>query len=192
MTFYELFFLAAALSMDAFAVSVCKGFTVKNLNLSKTFIIAFYFGLFQAIMPLIGYLLANLFSEQIQGFDHWVAFILLSGLGIKMLSEAFKKDEADSDENDGSIRLTVMIPLAVATSIDALAAGITLRLRGVENILSAILLIGIVTLIVCMIGVKIGSIFGMKYQKKAEITGGVILILLGIKILLEDLDIISL
>lgn len=192
MTLYDLFFLAVALAMDAFAVSVCKGFTLWKIDFGKAITVGLYFGVFQALMPFLGYLLANLFSEQIQGFDHWVAFFLLSALGIKMIIEAVKEKDECCDDDCGCISFRVMLPLAVATSIDALAAGITLRLKGNVDILTAIIIIGVVTFIICVLGVWIGHFFGVKYQKKAEITGGVILILLGLKILLEDLGLISL
>lgn len=190
MDFHELFLMAVALSMDAFAVSVCKGFTVKNITPGKTITVGLYFGIFQALMPLLGYLLAGIFKEQIMEYDHWVAFLLLSGLGIKMLIEAYSKDQELPDENSDSVRFLVMIPLAVATSLDALAAGISLSFLEVD-ILSAVLFIGIVTFLLSLVGVKVGHAFGMKYQRKAEVAGGVILILLGVKILLEHLEVIS-
>ncbi len=193
MTLYDLFFLAVALAMDAFAVSVCKGFTLQKIDFGKAVTVGLYFGVFQALMPFLGYLLANVFSEQIQGFDHWVAFILLGFLGIKMIIEAVREKEECCDKDCGSISFRVMLPLAIATSIDALAAGITLRInKGNVDILTAIIIIGVVTFIICALGVWIGHFFGVKYQKKAEIFGGVILILLGIKILLEDLGVIAL
>ncbi|HPP84375.1 MAG TPA: manganese efflux pump MntP family protein [Bacillota bacterium] len=191
MTLYDLFFLSVALAMDAFAVSVCKGFTLRKINFGNAVTVGLYFGVFQAIMPFFGFLLANLFSEQIQGFDHWVAFVLLGALGVKMIIEAVQEKEECCDMDCGSIRFRVMLPLAVATSIDALAAGITLRLKGNVDILAAIAIIGVVTFIICALGVWIGHIFSVKFQKKAEIAGGVILILLGVKILLEDLGFIS-
>ncbi|PKM61740.1 MAG: hypothetical protein CVU97_06870 [Firmicutes bacterium HGW-Firmicutes-21] len=187
MNFYELVFLSVALSMDAFAVSVCKGFSVRGLNTGKTITVGLYFGVFQALMPLTGYLLASIFSEQIQAFDHWIAFVLLVGIGMKMLIDALRNDLSCPVENSGSVRFLVMLPLAVATSIDALAAGVTLSFLQV-NILGAVLLIGAITFCLSIIGVKIGHAFGMKYQKRAEITGGVILILLGAKILLDHLE----
>lgn len=194
MTLYDLFFLAVALAMDAFAVSICKGFTLLKIDFGKSVTVGLYFGIFQALMPFLGYLLANIFSEQIQGFDHWVAFVLLGFLGIKMIIEAVKEKDECCDKDCGSISFRVMLPLAIATSIDALAAGITLRLnsKGNVDILTAIIIIGVVTFIICVLGVWIGHLFGVKYQKKAEIAGGVILILLGVKILLEDLGILVL
>jgi putative Mn2+ efflux pump MntP len=192
MTLYDLFFLSVALAMDAFAVSVCKGFTVKKIDFGKAVTVGLYFGVFQALMPFLGYLLADLFSEQIQGFDHWVAFVLLGALGIKMIIEALKEDELACDKDCGSVGFKIMLPLAIATSIDALAAGIMLRIKGNVDILTAIIIIGVVTFVICILGVWIGHIFGVKFQKKAEIAGGVILILLGVKILLEDLGILVL
>ena len=184
MGFFELLLTAAALSMDAFAVSVCKGFSINTLNPKKILIIGFYFGFFQAFMPLLGYIFASIFSERIQEYAHWAAFILLCGIGVKMLIEALSNEQSCPAENRGSVRLLVMLPLAVATSLDALAAGISFSLLKVD-ILLAILLIGTVTFIISAAGVGVGHAVGMKYQKKAEITGGVILILLGIKVLLE-------
>ncbi|HAN20112.1 MAG: hypothetical protein A2Y15_05465 [Clostridiales bacterium GWF2_36_10] len=190
MDFYSLFLLALALSMDAFAVSICKGISVRKMNFKKAIVIGIYFGFFQALMPFIGFFLTDLFSKQIESFDHWVAFALLIGIGIKMLLEAFDKEKS-CDINSGSVRFLVMIPLAVATSIDALAAGITLHIEKV-NIYLAVLLIGVVTFILCMLGSKVGNFLGTKCQKTAEIIGGIILILIGIKILLEHLELFSL
>lgn len=191
MDFYSLFLLALALSMDAFAVSICKGITVKNMDLKKALVIGLYFGLFQALMPFIGFYLTDIFSEQIKSFDHWIAFALLLFIGIKMLLEAFKGENKSCDINSGSIKFLVMIPLAIATSIDALAAGITLHIEN-ANIYASILLIGTVTFYFCVLGSKVGNYLGLKWQKSAEIIGGIILVLLGIKILLEHLELFSL
>lgn len=191
MEFYALLLLAVGLSMDAFAVSVCKGITVRNMNFKKALLVGFYFGFFQALMPLIGFLLTGIFSEQIKSFDHWVAFGLLLFIGIKMLIEAFEKPkDTGSDCNSGSVRFLVMIPLAVATSIDALAAGIALSIANVR-ILYAIAIIGVVTFVFCTFGAKVGCFFGKRFQKLAEILGGIILVLLGIKILLDHLELIK-
>lgn len=188
MEFYALLLLAVGLSMDAFAVSICKGITVRDMNFKKALLVGFYFGFFQALMPLIGFLLTGIFSEQIKSFDHWVAFILLLFIGIKMLIEAFEKPkDTECDSNSGSVKFLVMIPLAVATSIDALAAGITLSIMKVE-IFYAISLIGFVTFVFCTFGAKVGCFLGKRFQKLAEILGGIILVLLGIKILLEHLE----
>lgn len=190
MDFLDLFILAVGLSMDAFAVSLCKGITVRNMNLKKSIVIGLYFGFFQALMPLIGYLLTGIFSEQIKSFDHWIAFALLLFIGIKMLIEAFEKEKEEESCNY-SLGFLVMIPLAFATSVDALAAGITLSINKVD-ILLAITLIGVVTFLLCAIGAKVGFLFGKKFQKIAEILGGIVLILLGIKILFADLDLFHL
>jgi len=184
-----LFLIAVALAMDAFAVSVCKGFSIRKITISKIIIVGVYFSVFQALMPLIGYYLANLFSNQILEYSHWIAFVLLSVLGVKMLIESLKKGQTCPIESSGSIRFFVMLPLAIATSLDAMTAGVSFSFLNV-NMLYAISIIGIVTFIICIIGVKIGSIFGIKYQRKAEVTGGLILIFIGVRILLEHLEII--
>lgn len=183
----EIFFLGVGLAMDAFAVSICKGLSMKKMEWKKAIIIALYFGGFQALMPVIGYLLGVGFEDKIASIDHWIAFGLLSIIGINMIREALgKKEEGQND----SIDFKTMIVLAIATSIDALAVGVTFAFLRV-NLLIAILIIGIVTFLISMWGVKIGNVFGDKYESKAEITGGIILILLGIKILLEHLGIIA-
>lgn len=179
----ELVVLSIGLAMDAFAVSVCKGLSMSKMSWKKACIIGLYFGIFQALMPLIGYLLGINFQEKIDNIDHWIAFILLGIIGINMIKEAMSKQKESSND---SIKFKDMIVLAIATSIDALAVGITFAFLKV-NILLAISLIGIITLVLSIIGVKIGNIFGNKYEKKAQLVGGIILILLGIKILLEHL-----
>lgn len=179
----ELFLFAIALSMDAFAVSVCKGLTLEKLKVKYAVLAGLYFGGFQALMPLIGYLLGSQFQKFIESVDHWIAFSLLLLLGINMIREAITEEDG---EVDASFSFKVMLPLAVATSIDALAAGITFAFLCV-NIWRAIALIGITTFAFSAIGIKIGNAFGNKFQKKAEIAGGVILILIGIKILWEHL-----
>lgn len=181
----EIFFIGIGLSMDAFAVSICKGLSVKKLQLKNALTCGIYFGGFQALMPLIGYILGVQFKNKIESIDHWIAFVLLALIGINMIKEAFS-DEENSD-NDFSFR--TMVLLAIATSIDALAVGVTFAFLSV-NILLAIAIIGCTTFIIAIIGVKIGNIFGLKYKKNAEIAGGVILILIGLKILLEHLNII--
>ena len=186
MSFFELLLLALALSMDAFAVSVCKGFSVKRMNMPKAVVVGLYFGIFQALMPLIGYLFANTFSERIEGIAHFAAFLLLMGIGIKMIYEAVKEDKSCPTDS-GSLRFFVMIPLAVATSLDALAAGISFSLLQVD-IIRAVLLIGSVTFFICLLGVKAGHYLGMKHQMKAEIAGGIILIILGLKIIAEHFE----
>ena len=180
--------LGFGLSMDAFAVSVCKGLAGKRASFSNMLKCGLWFGGFQALMPLIGFCLANLFKEQIEAVDHWVAFFLLAIIGVNMLKEAFeKKDGCEECSADYSVK--TMFTMAVATSVDALAVGISLSLKGDVNIWAAISIIGITTCVLSAIGVKIGSVFGDKFEKKAQIAGGVILIILGIKILLEHLGI---
>ena len=182
----ELIVLSIGLAMDAFAVAVCKGLSMSKMNWKKACIVGAYFGIFQAAMPLIGYLLGISFQDKIASIDHWIAFVLLGAIGINMIKEAISKDKESSND---SVKFKDMLILAIATSIDALAVGITFAFLKV-NILLAISLIGIITFVLSIIGVKIGNIFGDKYEKKAEFAGGTILILLGIKILLEHLGIL--
>lgn len=182
----ELIVLSVGLAMDAFAVAVCKGLSVTKIKWENACIIGMYFGGFQALMPLIGYLLGISFQNQIVNIDHWIAFILLGAIGINMIKEAISKD---SEKQNASIKFKDMLILAIATSIDALAVGITFAFLEV-NIWLAITLIGIITFVISILGVKIGNIFGDKYEKKAEFAGGLILILLGVKILLEHLGIL--
>lgn len=179
----ELIILSIGLAMDAFAVAICKGLSMQKMNWKKACIIGAYFGIFQALMPLAGYLLGVNFQEKIVNIDHWVAFILLGIIGLNMIKEAISKETEIAND---SIKFKDMLILAIATSIDALAVGITFAFLKV-NILLAISLIGGITFAISVAGVKIGNIFGDKYEKKAEFAGGVILILLGIKILLEHL-----
>lgn len=185
MSILEIILTSVGLSMDAFAVSICKGLSLKKIDVKKCFIIGLYFGFFQAIMPLIGYFLGVNMKEFIMSIDHWIVFVLLAMIGINMVLEAFREENNINDKID----FKTMIMLAIATSIDALAVGITFAFLEV-NILLAVSLIGIITFAICMIGVKIGNIFGNKYEKKAQVFGGVILILLGLKILLEHLGIL--
>lgn len=189
MGFGELFLLAIGLSMDAFAVSVCKGLSVKNAGVKEGVICGGWFGGFQAMMPLVGYLLGAMFAEAIQAFDHWVAFGLLAIIGINMLKEAFFSD-CDCEENNGDLSVKTMFVMAVATSIDALAVGISLAMAGDVNIAAAVALIGVTTFLLSGIGVKIGNLFGNRFEKKAQVAGGVILIALGVKILLEHLGVL--
>ncbi len=189
MGFGELFLLAVGLSMDAFAVSVCKGLSVKKAGLKESAICGGWFGGFQGLMPLIGFFLGTLFAGAIEAFDHWVAFGLLAIIGINMLKEAFEKECECCDKNaDFSVK--TMFVMAVATSIDALAVGISLAMAGDVNIVVAVVLIGVTTFLLSGLGVKIGNIFGNRFEKKAQVAGGVILILLGIKILLEHLGVL--
>ena len=183
----ELLLLSVGLGMDAFAVSVCKGISMKKMNWKKAIIIGLYFGGFQALMPVIGYFLGSAFESLITNIDHWIAFILLGTIGGKMIKDSFA-DESDNCNDDVSFK--TMFVLAVATSIDALAIGITFAFLNV-NLILAVALIGVITFILAVIGTKIGNRFGDKYQNKAELVGGIILVLLGIKILLEHLNIIK-
>ncbi len=184
----ELFILAVGLSMDAFAVSVCKGLSTQKLKAKHYLIIGAWFGGFQALMPTIGYFLGSTFEKYITSVDHWVAFILLAIIGGNMIREGCSME--DGKAND-SFSFKTMIVLAVATSIDALAVGITFALLPDVNIVAAVSFIGVTTFIISAIGLKVGNIFGLKYKSKAEIAGGVILILIGTKILLEHLGVIN-
>lgn len=188
MGFLTLMALAVGLSMDAFAVSVCKGLSMKKAGVKGMAVCGGWFGSFQALMPLIGFLLGSLFANAIVSVDHWIAFGLLALIGVNMLREAFSEGEEDKEES-ADLSARTMFVLAVATSIDALAVGISLAMAGNVNIWAAVLLIGCTTFLLSAIGVKVGSIFGNKFEKKAQIAGGVILILLGIKILLEHLGV---
>lgn len=185
MSSLELFILAIGLSMDAFAVAVCKGLSMKQFSLKKAGIVGLYFGFFQAAMPLIGFLLGVSFSAKIESVDHWIAFILLLIIGGNMIKESFHKD---SESSNDSVSFSNMIVLAIATSIDALAVGITFACLTV-NIPIAIGFIGVITFSLSMLGVKIGNVFGAAHKSKAEFAGGFILILLGSKILFEHLGI---
>lgn len=182
----ELLILAIGLSMDAFAVSVCKGLAMKKLEFKNMVLVGLWFGGFQALMPTIGYFLGVQFKNQITAIDHWIAFVLLGIIGANMIKEACSKD--DEEEVKANLDVKTMFMLAIATSIDALAVGITFAFLSV-NLVHAVTFIGITTFILSAVGVGIGNIFGTKYKAKAEIAGGIILILLGIKILLEHLGI---
>ena len=186
----ELLLLAVGLSMDACAVSICKGLAMKKATLKEGTIFGIWFGGFQALMPLIGFFLGSLFADAIKTVDHWIAFVLLALIGINMLREAFGKcDECEEQEADLSAK--TMFIMAVATSIDALAVGISLAMAGNVNIIMAVCLIGVITFLLSCAGVKIGNIFGSRFEKKAQAAGGIILILLGVKILLEHLGVIG-
>ncbi|MBU5470269.1 manganese efflux pump MntP family protein [Falcatimonas sp. MSJ-15] len=187
MDLFTLFILAVGLSMDAFAVSICKGLAMQKITIKKAGIVGLWFGGFQALMPVIGYLLGSTFKDKITAIDHWIAFILLAIIGANMIKEALSKEE---EKEDASLKPKEMLVLAIATSIDALAVGITFSFLNV-NILVAASFIGITTFILSALGVKIGNVFGTKYKSKAELTGGIILILLGVKILLEHLGILT-
>ena len=214
MSFLEVFILAIGLSMDAFAIAVCKGLNMKKLNIKQGFIIAFMFGLFQLAMPIIGYYFCRPFEEYIQNFDHWIIFGLLCFIGLKMIIDCVKEIKQSKKENtklDASVKTNKLdnnlksgaeencdklnfgeiVSLAFATSIDALAVGITFAMVD-ANIFTSCLIIGIVTLVLCFVGVIIGNFFGSKIKSTAEILGGTILILIGLKILLEHLGLLIL
>ena len=187
MSLFSLFVLAIGLSMDAFAVSVCKGLALKKAELRQMGIVGLWFGAFQALMPLAGYFVGAQFRDSIMAYDHWIAFGLLALIGGNMIREAlFDREE---EETSAALSAAAMLPMAVATSIDALAVGVTFAFLSV-NIWFSVALIGVITCLLSMLGVKAGSLFGAKYEKKAEILGGVILILLGGKILLEHLGVL--
>ena len=187
MGFLELLLLAVGLSMDAFAVSLCKGLSMKKASLKAGVICGSWFGGFQAMMPLIGYFLGTIFADAIVAIDHWIAFGLLALIGINMLKEAFGNED---EENNDDLSVETMFIMAVATSIDALAVGISLAMAGNVNIFAAVALIGITTFLLSGIGVKVGNIFGSRFEKPAQVAGGLILILLGAKILLEHLGVL--
>ncbi len=187
MSFIDIFVLGIALSMDAFAVALCKGLKLKgDLNIKKCVHVGLWFGFFQALMPLVGYLLGVGFSEHIEKYDHFIAFGLLSVIGISMIKESFDKE--DSCDNS-SMKFKEMLLLAVATSIDALAVGVTFAFLHV-NIIFAVIIIGVTTFIISSVAVKIGNIFGSKFKSGAEVFGGVTLILIGFKILVEHLGVL--
>lgn len=188
MNLVELFLIAVGLSMDAFAVSVCKGLAMKKCTFSKAALVGVYFGGFQALMPLIGFILGVQFKDIITSIDHWIAFILLGLIGANMVREALGSCD-ECEEADDSLDVKTMLGLAVATSIDALAVGVTFAFLRV-NIVPAVCFIGVITFTLSAAGVKIGNVFGTKYQTKAEIIGGIILVLMGCKILLEHLGVI--
>lgn len=199
MGLWELFVIALGLSMDAFAVAICKGLSIKQMSWKNAFITGLYFGGFQAGMPLIGYLLGTNFKDMIVSIDHWIAFVLLGVIGANMIKESLEKEEGDpcgcdsgscgKNAND-SFDFKTMAPLALATSIDALAVGVTFAFLQVD-IVPAVSFIGIITFTFGILGVKIGNVFGAKYKSKAELAGGIILIVMGTKILLEHLGVIG-
>ena len=181
MNIVDILVIGVGLSMDAFAVSVCKGLAMKKMDIKKALVCSLYFGVFQALMPLIGFLLGSGFKNVVSSIDHWIAFVLLGIIGINMIKEAKSCDVV----ND-SMDVKTMLTLAVATSIDALAIGVTFAFLKV-SIIPAVSIIGLITFFCCFIGVKLGSVFGEKLKSKAEIMGGVMLILIGTKILIEHL-----
>lgn len=186
MSILELFILAVGLSMDAFAVSVCKGLSLGKIKPKHMCIAGAWFGGFQALMPLIGYFVGSFFAEMIEKYDHWVAFVLLAIIGGNMIKESFDKDE----KVDSSMDVKSMLLLAIATSIDALAVGVTFAFLQVQ-IVPTVSFIGVITFIFSAVGVKIGSLFGTKYKSKAELFGGIVLVLIGIKILLEGIGVLG-
>ena len=192
MNIVEIVLLAVSLSMDAFAVALCKGLAIKKINFKSCAIVGLWFGAFQGLMPLIGYLLGSTFADKITSIDHWIAFILLALIGGNMIKESLEKDE---EKVNDSLGFKAMLVMAIATSIDALAVGVSFAFTDFEPdwfVYIAFVLIGIITFTLSSIGVKIGNIFGTKFKSKAEFAGGLILILLGLKILLEGLGIITL
>ena len=188
MDILELLLIAAGLSMDAFAVSICKGLSVQRLKPRHYLLTGAWFGGFQALMPSIGFLLGSAFDQYISAFDHWIAFVLLAFIGGNMVRESLSGDEECHDDSFG---LRTMFLLAVATSIDALAVGVTFALLPDVHILSAVSLIGAATFLLSALGLKVGNVFGLRYKARAELAGGVILILRGLKILLEHLGILA-
>ena len=203
-----LFLMALALAMDAFAVAICAGLTMKKVTLNKALVIGLYFGIFQGVMPLIGYFMTKLFSDSIVAYNQWIAFVLLSFLGGKMIWGSLKKERRSDREHpvktckdticsgekrpenkEFSLKHTSMLPLAIATSIDAMVVGVSFATLRV-SIVPAVSLIGGVTLIISMVGVKIGNMFGAKYESKAELAGGIVLVLIGLKTLLEHMGVL--
>ncbi len=187
MSLLTLFITAVGLSMDAFAVAICKGLAMKKLSWKKALIIGLWFGGFQALMPTIGYLLGTRFESYVTAIDHWIAFVLLALIGANMVKESFSKEEESSND---AVDFKTMFLLAIATSIDALAVGVTYAFLQVR-IVPAVSFIGVITFTLSIVGVKIGNVFGLKYKTKAELTGGIILIVMGIKILLEHLGLLN-
>ena len=187
MNLFSLFLIAVGLSMDAFAVAICKGLAMKKITIKKALIVGLWFGGFQALMPAIGYLLGTQFEKYITNIDHWIAFVLLFIIGGNMIKEALSKEEEEAND---SLAFKEMLLLALATSIDALAVGVTFAFLKVQ-IIPAVSFIGVITFTLSAIGVKIGNIFGSRYKSKAELAGGIILILMGCKILLEHLGVLG-
>ena len=184
----EFLLLGVGLAMDAFAVSICKGLAMRKVNKKQVVIIALFFGGFQAIMPVIGWLLCKGFQTYIEAFDHWIAFALLAFIGVKMIIETLREKEDDVviEEMDPPLDMKEMLMLAIATSIDALAVGISLAALD-RPIVESAAIIGVVTFVISIIGVYIGNFFGNRYKKRAELTGGIILVLIGVKILCEHM-----
>lgn len=184
----EFLLLGVGLAMDAFAVSICKGLAMRKVNKKQAVIIALFFGGFQAIMPVIGWLLCKGFQTYIEAFDHWIAFALLAFIGVKMIIETLREKEDDVviEEMDPPLDMKEMLMLAIATSVDALAVGISLAALD-RPIVESATIIGVVTFIISIVGVYIGNFFGNRYKKRAELAGGIILVLIGVKILCEHM-----
>ncbi|MBR5681750.1 MAG: manganese efflux pump [Ruminococcus sp.] len=189
MTLTELLLISVGLAMDAFSVSVCKGLSMKKIDLKGGVITALFFGVFQGVMPMIGYFLGSRFADVISSFSHWVSFGLLAFIGGKMVFEAIKGNEEESDGKEYRLDIRELTLLAIATSIDALAVGIVFAAEK-TNLIFSVTMIGVITFALSLVGIFIGYKFGSKYEKKAEIAGGVILILIGLKLLLEGLGVI--
>lgn len=189
MHIFEIILISIGLAMDAFAVSICKGLSMKKLNIKHALIIAFYFGGFQAIMPLVGWILGSQFQVYIVSFDHWIAFALLAFLGIKTIVDTIREQDEESEKVESKLDYKELLLLAIATSIDALAVGVTMAFLNVK-LVSTVSTIGIITFCICIFGVLIGNIFGTALKKKASFAGGVILLLIGFKILLEHLGVL--
>lgn len=190
MSLATLFITAVGLSMDAFAVAVCKGLAVKKAGIKQMVLAGIWFGGFQALMPAIGYAFGYTLKEYVEKYDHWIAFILLGIIGANMIKEALSKED-EAETSSSSMGMKEMFTLAVATSIDALIVGVGYAFLPDVNIVAAVAFIGVITFVLSGIGIKIGNVFGLKFKKKAEITGGIILILMGLKILLEHLGVIG-
>lgn len=189
MTFFELFLIGIGLSMDAFAVSICKGLSMQKIDKKYTLCIGLFFGGFQALMPLTGYLLGSRFSGYIERFDHWIAFVLLALIGFNMIKES-REEEEEEEKPYAGVNFKELLILAIATSIDALAVGVSFAFLGVR-IAPAVTLIGCTTFVLTLVGVWVGNLFGSRYKSRAELTGGIILILIGVKILLEHLGVLG-
>ena len=192
MSVFEIILLAVALSMDAFAVAICKGLATEKVQIKHMLVVGAWFGIFQGLMPFIGCTVGSAFLSYIEAVDHWIAFVLLGFIGGNMIREALSKDDCEECEStDSSLSFSVMLTMAIATSIDALAAGVgmSVDLEGIGQIIFAVVSIGIITFILSAIGVKIGNVFGAKYKFLAELSGGIVLVLMGLKILLEHLGV---
>ena len=192
MSIFEIILMAVALAMDAFAVAICKGLATKKVQIKHMVVVGAWFGIFQALMPFIGCTLGAAFLSYIEAVDHWIAFVLLGFIGGNMIKEALSKDE-ECDCTDASLSPRVMLTMAVATSIDALAAGVgmSVDLDGMGQILIAVFSIGVITFLLSALGVKIGNVFGSKYKFLAELSGGIVLVGMGLKILVEHLGILA-